>query len=250
MEMSETIIIGKNPVIEALKSGRSINKVLISERLNRNLKLEIERQAKKEGTVVQQVPKARLDQLTKGAHQGVIAFTTAYNYASINDLFKRAEEKDELPFFLILDELEDPHNLGAILRTADATGVHGVIIPKRRSVGLTETVAKASAGAIEYVPVARVTNIARTIEKLKERHVWVVGTGSKEAEDYRTLDGETALALVIGNEGKGMSRLVSEKCDWTVSLPMVGDISSLNASVASSLLMYEVYRKRHPFGDE
>src|SRR5690625_3540330 len=149
---------------------------------------------------------------------------------------------------MILDEIEDPHNLGAILRTADASGVHGVIIPKRRAVGLTETVAKASAGAIEHVPVIRVTNISQTIDMLKERHIWVVGAGSKGAKDYRTLDGETPIALVIGNEGKGISRLVLEKCDWTVNLPMQGHISSLNASVASSILMYEVYRKRDPLG--
>lgn len=248
--MSENIIIGKNPVIEALNSGRSINKILISERLNRQTTVDIQKRAKKANTVVQHVPKSRLDQLTKGAHQGVIAFVTAYDYVSLETLFKRADDKGEMPFFLILDELKDPHNLGAILRTAEATGVHGIIIPKHRSVGLTETVAKASAGAIEHVPVTRVTNIARTIDLLKERHIWVVGTGSTGAKDYRTIDGETPLAIVIGSEGKGMSRLVKEKCDWTVSLPMVGQISSLNASVASSLLMYEVYRKRHPLGEE
>lgn len=248
--MNEDIIIGKNPVIEALKSGRSINKVLISDRLNRKTQLDIQKRVQKAGAIFQKVPKARLDQLTKGAHQGVIAFVTAYDYASLDELFKRANEKNEMPFFLILDELEDPHNLGAILRTADATGVHGVIIPKRRSVGLTETVAKASAGAIEHIPVVRVTNIARTIDTLKEQNIWVVGTGSQGAEDYRTLDGDTALAIVIGNEGKGLSRLVKEKCDWTVSLPMIGHIPSLNASVASSLLMYEIYRKRHPLGEQ
>lgn len=247
--MSDELIIGKNPVIEALKSGRSINKVLLSERTNRQTQLDIQKSAKRAGVIVQHVPKSRLDQLTKGAHQGVVAFVASYDYATLELLFQRAEQRDEMPFFLILDELEDPHNLGAILRTADATGVHGIIIPKRRSVGLTETVAKASAGAIEHIPVVRVTNIARTIETLKERHVWVVGTGSEGSKDYRTLDGETALAIVIGNEGKGMSRLVTEKCDWTVSLPMVGEIPSLNASVASSLLMYEVYRKRHPLGE-
>jgi len=248
--MSEEIVIGKNPVIEALKSGRSIHKILISDRLNKQSELDIQRRAKKAGTIVQKVPKSRLDQLTNGVHQGVIAYVTGYDYASLEELFQRAEKKDEMPFFIILDELEDPHNLGAILRTADATGAHGIIIPKRRSVGLTETVAKASAGAIEHVPVVRVTNIARTIETLKERHLWIVGAGSEGAKDYRTLDGETPVALVIGNEGKGISRLVMEKCDWTVKLPMAGQIPSLNASVASSLLMYEVYRKRYPLGEE
>lgn len=248
--MSEEIIIGKNPVIEALRSERSINKILMSDRLNQKTEQHIQEMAEKTNVTTQKVPKSRLDQLANGSHQGVIAFVVPYEYASLGDLFKRAEEKGDMPFFLILDELEDPHNLGAILRTADATGVHGVIIPKRRSVGLTGTVAKASAGAIEHVPVVRVTNIARTIEMLKEKHVWVVGTGSRGAEDYRTLDGKTPLALVIGNEGKGMSRLVAEKCDWTVSLPMTGHIPSLNASVASSLLMYEVYRKRNPLGEQ
>src|SRR5699024_1925556 len=248
--MSEEIVIGKNPVIEALKSGRSIHKILISDRLNKQSELDIQRRAKKAGTIVQKVPKSRLDQLTNGVHQGVIAYVTGYDYASLEELFQRAEKKDEMPFFIILDELEDPHNLGAILRTADATGAHGIIIPKRRSVGLTETVAKASAGAIEHVAVVRVTNIARTIETLKERHLWIVGAGSEGAKDYRTLDGETPVALVIGNEGKGISRLVMEKCDWTVKLSMAGQIPSLNASDASSLLMYEVYRKRYPLGEE
>lgn len=191
----------------------------------------------------------RLDQLSKGKHQGIIAYVTPYEYASVQEILSRAKKKEEMPFIIILDEIEDPHNLGAVLRTADAAGVHGVIIPKRRAVGLTETVAKSSAGAIEHVPVARVTNVADTIEQLKEENIWVVGTDEDGAQDYRTLDGETAIALVIGNEGKGMSRLVKEKCDWTVSLPMKGFIPSLNASVASSLLMYEVYRKRYPLGE-
>src|SRR5699024_1647709 len=156
---------------------------------------------------------------------------------------------NEEPFFIILDELEDPHNFGSILRTADAAGVHGIIIPKRRSVGLTATVAKTSAGAIEYIPVARVTNISDTISELKDRRVWVVGTEMEATEDYRELDGQLPIALVIGNEGKGISRLVRKKCDWTVSLPMKGKVSSLNASVACSLLSYEVYRKRHPVGE-
>ena len=167
----------------------------------------------------------------------------------MEDLFAKAEEKDEPPFFIICDEIEDPHNLGSILRTADATGAHGVIIPKRRSVSLTATVAKTSTGAIEYIPVARVTNLARTIDELKERFVWVVGTDAVGTEDYRQLDGKMPIALVIGSEGRGMSRLTKDKCDWTVSLPMAGEVTSLNASVAASLLMYEVYRKRHPLGE-
>lgn len=249
LRMDEELIIGKNPVIEALKSGRSVNKVMISEQLNQKTQRQLEQASKTAETIVQKVPKVKLDQLTDGNHQGVVAYVAAYQYASLEDLFNVAKDKDEVPFFIILDELEDPHNLGSIMRTADATGVHGIIIPKRRSVGLTATVAKTSAGAIEYVPVVRVTNIADVIDELKERNVWVVGTEADGTEDYRSLDGVTPIALVVGNEGKGMSRLVKEKCDWTVSLPMKGQVSSLNASVASSLLLYEVYRKRHPLGN-
>lgn len=247
--MVQEMIIGRNPVIEALKSGRSINKVMISEQMNNRISQQIQKLSHSAETFIQKVPKKKLDQLTKENHQGVVAYVASYQYASLDDLFAQAEEKQETPFFIILDELEDPHNLGSILRTADAVGVHGIIIPKRRSVGLTATVAKTSAGAIEYIPVARVTNITDTIAELKERHVWVVGTDMKGAEDYRSLEGTLPIALVIGSEGKGISRLVKKNCDWTVSLPMIGNVSSLNASVACSLLLYEVYRKRHPVGE-
>ncbi|WP_186576185.1 23S rRNA (guanosine(2251)-2'-O)-methyltransferase RlmB [Aquibacillus kalidii] len=247
--MSEEWIIGKNPVIEALRSGRSINKLLVSEQLNQQSMQRIQGLSKKNGITIQRVPKQKLDQLVEGSHQGVAAAVAAYDYSTLEDLFTVAEKKGEEPFFMILDEIEDPHNLGSILRTADATGVHGVIIPKRRSVGLTATVAKTSAGAIEYIPVARVTNIAQTIDELKARNVWVVGTEAEAKEDYRQLDGKIPVALVIGNEGKGMSRLVKEKCDWTVRLAMRGKVSSLNASVAASLLMYEIHRKRYPLGE-
>lgn len=247
--MDQEMITGKNPVIEALTSGRSVNKVFISEQLNSNVQGKMISLGKSAGTIIQKVPKKRLDQLFSGNHQGVIAYVASYQYATLDDLFLRSEERNEAPFFIILDELEDPHNLGSILRTADATGVHGVIIPKRRSVGLTATVAKTAAGAIEHIPVVRVTNIASTIEELKAKNVWVVGTQANATEDYRVLDGTIPIALVIGNEGKGMSRLTKEKCDWTVSLPMQGKVTSLNASVACSLLLYEVYRKRHPIGD-
>src|SRR5699024_1475384 len=247
--MEQEIIIGRNPVIEALKSGRSVNKVMVSGQMNDNSFYQLQQLSKVAGTVIQKVPKKRLDQLSNGNHQGVIAYVAPYQYASLDDLFANAEAKNEEPFFVILDELEDPHNLGSIFRTADATGVHGIIIPKRRSVGLTATVAKTSAGAIEYIPVTRVTNITDTISELKNRHVWVVGTDMRNSEDYRTLDGTLPIALVIGNEGKGISRLVKKNCDWTVSLPMEGKVSSLNASVACSLLLYEVYRKRHPIGE-
>ncbi|MDY0410028.1 23S rRNA (guanosine(2251)-2'-O)-methyltransferase RlmB [Virgibacillus soli] len=248
--MNEELIIGRNPILELLQSGRSVNKILISEQLNPNFRGKIERLCKASGIVIQRVPRSRLDQLTEGNHQGIIAYVAAYQYAEIDDLFARAEGRDEAPFFIILDELEDPHNLGSILRTADASGAHGVIIPKRRSVGLTATVAKTAAGAMEYVPVARVTNIAQTIEELKQRNVWIVGTEAEAKEDYRQIDGTLPIAIVIGNEGKGMSRLVREKCDWTVNLPMKGKVSSLNASVACSLLLYEVYRKRYPLGEK
>lgn len=247
--MSDEWIIGKNPVLEAIRSGRSINKVFVSEHLQPQALRKIEQLAKENSVLVQKAPKKKIDQLVEGNHQGVIAAVAAYEYSDIEDLFARAEEKGEAPFFVILDEVEDPHNLGSVLRTADASGVHGVIIPKRRSVGLTSTVAKTSTGAIEYIPVARVTNLSRTIDELKERFVWVVGTDAQGTEDYRQLDGTMAVALVIGSEGKGMSRLTKEKCDWTVSLPMAGEVTSLNASVAASLLMYEVYRKRHPIGE-
>jgi len=247
--MAQDMIIGRNPVIEALKSGRSINKLMVSEKMNDRVYRELQRLSKQAGAVIQKVPKKKIDQLAQGNHQGVIAYVASYEYASLDDLFAKAERENEEPFFIILDELEDPHNLGSILRTADAAGVHGIIIPKRRSVGLTATVAKTSAGAIEYIPVARVTNISDTISELKDRRVWVVGTEMEATEDYRELDGQLPIALVIGNEGKGISRLVRKKCDWTVSLPMKGKVSSLNASVACSLLLYEVYRKRHPVGE-
>lgn len=247
--MQDEMIIGKNPVLEALQSGRPINKIIISDQLNKNTERELHQMAKKANTIIQKVPKKRIDQLSKGRHQGIIAYVTAYDYATIEEIVENARRKEQLPFIIILDEIEDPHNLGAILRTADATGVHGVIIPKRRAVGLTETVAKTSAGAIEHIPVARVTNIAKTIDELKEQNIWVVGTDEEGSKDYRTLDGDTAIALVIGNEGKGISRLVKEKCDWTIHLPMKGSIPSLNASVAAGILMYEIYRERNLLGE-
>lgn len=243
------LIIGKNPVLEALKSGREMNKIWIAEGSQRGQMQPIIQLAKEMGITVQYVPKKKMDQLSEGNHQGVIAQVAAYRYYDIDDLFKKAEEREEAPFFIILDELEDPHNLGSIMRTADAVGAHGIIIPKRRSVGLTATVAKASTGAIEYVPVARVTNLARTVDELKERGVWIFGTDAKGNQDYRQLDGVIPLALVIGSEGKGISRLLRDKCDVLVRLPMIGHVTSLNASVAASLLMYEVYRKRHPLGE-
>lgn len=247
--MEQEYIAGKNPVLEALRSSRDINKIWIAEGSQKGQMQQIVQLAKEARVLIQYVPKQKIEQMVKENHQGVVALVAAYQYAEIDDLFERAERKQESPFFLILDELEDPHNLGSILRTADAAGVHGIIIPKRRAVGLTATVAKASTGAIEYVPVARVTNLARTISELKERGVWIFGTDAKGSQDYRTMDGEIPLALVIGSEGKGMSRLIRDNCDFLVHLPMVGHVTSLNASVAASLLIYEVYRKRHPQGE-
>jgi len=248
--MSDAIIAGKNPLIQVIKSGRKVHKVLLSEQINRQTENEIRRLLKGKQVPIQKLPRKKMDELSQSKHQGVIAYVEGYAYTPLNEVLAKAEAAEELPFLLILDELEDPHNLGAILRTADATGAHGVIIPKHRAVGLTETVAKASAGAIEHVAVVQVTNIAKTIDQLKEKNIWVVGTDEKGSDDYRSLDGETALALVIGNEGRGMSRLVKEKCDWLVHIPMQGAIPSLNASVAASILMFEIYRKRNPLGDQ
>ncbi|MCM3223636.1 23S rRNA (guanosine(2251)-2'-O)-methyltransferase RlmB [Bacillus cereus] len=246
--MTSEYIIGRNPVIEALRSGRDINKIWIAEGAAKGQVQIVLALAKENKIILQHAPKKKLDQLVEGNHQGVIAQVAAYQYAELEDLFKVAEKRNEAPFFLILDEIEDPHNLGSIMRTADATGAHGIIIPKRRAVGLTASVAKASTGAIEYIPVTRVTNLSRTIDELKERGLWIAGTDAKGKTDYRNLDGTMPIGLVIGSEGKGMSRIIGEKCDFLITLPMVGKVTSLNASVAASLLMYEVYRKRHEIG--
>ncbi|MEB8700728.1 23S rRNA (guanosine(2251)-2'-O)-methyltransferase RlmB [Bacillus cereus] len=246
--MTSEYIIGRNPVIEALRSGRDINKIWIAEGAAKGQVQIVLALAKENKIILQHAPKKKLDQLVEGNHQGVIAQVAAYQYAELEDLFKVAEKRNEDPFFLMLDEIEDPHNLGSIMRTADATGAHGIIIPKRRAVGLTASVAKASTGAIEYIPVARVTNLSRTIDELKERGLWIAGTDAKGKTDYRNLDGTMPIGLVIGSEGKGMSRIIGEKCDFLITLPMVGKVTSLNASVAASLLMYEVYRKRHEIG--
>lgn len=245
--MSEEFIIGRNPVLEVLRSGRDINKIFVGEGSQKGPVSQVIHMAKENNVLVSYVPKKKLDLLSDGGnHQGVIAAVAAYEYAEIDDLFKRAEEKGEEPFFIILDEIEDPHNLGSIMRTADAVGAHGVIIPKRRAVGLTAAVAKASTGAIEYIPVVRVTNIVQTMKELKERGLWFVGADMKGKEDYREAKFDMPIGLVIGSEGKGMGRLVKDTCDFLVRLPMDGKVTSLNASVAAGLLLYEVYRKRHP----
>ena len=242
-ELNGEMIAGKNPVLEALRAGREINKVWIAEGVKKTGVEELMDLARERGVLVQFVPKQKIDKLAEN-HQGIVASVAAYNYAELDDLFAAAKAKNEDPFFLILDELEDPHNLGSIMRTADAIGVHGIIIPKRRAVGLTAVVAKASTGAIEHVPVVRVTNLAQTVDELKERGVWIAGTDAKGSADYRKMDATLPLAIIIGSEGKGMARLLKDKCDFLYHLPMIGHVTSLNASVAAALLMYEVYRKR------
>lgn len=239
-------IFGIHAATEALKGEIQINKVWLQSGLQDKTRNELTTLAKKRGLVIQDAPKAKLDELTDGQnHQGVVLSIAAYAYASIDDMFALAAEKDEAPFILILDSIEDPHNLGSILRTADAAGVHGVIIPKRRAVQLTSTVAKTSTGAIEHVPVARVTNLVQTVEKLKERGLWVFGT-DMDGTDYRRWDAKGATALIIGNEGKGISPLLKKTVDETLSIPMIGHVQSLNASVAASLLIYQGFNSRNP----
>ncbi|MCU5746694.1 23S rRNA (guanosine(2251)-2'-O)-methyltransferase RlmB [Staphylococcus sp. SQ8-PEA] len=248
--MEEMIIVGRHAVKEAITSGHTINKILVQDSANKQQLNELLKKAKSKKLVIQRVPKSKLDHLSDAPHQGVAAFVAPYEYTSLDSLLETQSNKDALSTILILDGLEDPHNLGSILRTADASGVDGVIIPKRRSVALTQTVAKASTGAIQHVPVVRVTNLAQTIELLKERGYWVVGTEADHATDYREMDASMPLAIVIGSEGQGMSRLVKDKCDFYIKIPMVGHVNSLNASVAASLMMYEVYRKRHRIGEQ
>lgn len=238
------IITGKNAVLEAIAAKRAMNKILIQETLDKQRIKQVIEQAKEQSIPVQLVPKAKLDQLTDTPHQGVLAYVAAYEYADFDEWLAEKQQKEGFRTVLILDGLSDPHNLGSILRTADATGVDGIIIPKRRSVSLTATVARASVGAIEYVPVMRVTNLAQTIDKLKEQGYWVAGTDVQQSQDYRTLDVKMNLAIVIGSEGEGMSRLTKEKCDFLIHLPMTGHVQSLNASVAAALIMYEVFTKR------
>lgn len=236
---------GRIPVLEALRAGREINKLLVAKGAKEGSIREVLGVAREAGVIVQEVDRARLDQLSEGRnHQGVIAMVAAHNYAEVDDILAAAQAKGEDPLILVLDGIEDPQNLGSLLRTADAAGAHGVIIPERRAAGLTETVAKVSAGAVEYVPVARVTNIGRTLDDLKEKGVWVVGTHQDAKELYHQARLTGPLAVVIGNEGKGIGRLVSEKCDFMVRLPMVGHVTSLNAAVAGAILIYEIRRQR------
>lgn len=242
--MTEDIIYGKNPVIEALQSGREINKMVFLEGgKDKNMQKIID-MAKAKKIIIQFSERRVMDKLADGEnHQGVIAYVSPYEYYELEDVLEIAKQKNEPPFLIICDEITDPHNLGSIIRTANAVGAHGVIIPKRRSAAINQTVVKTSCGAVEYVPVARVTNITQTIKQLKDLGVWVVGT-DMNAPLYSDANLTGSIAIVIGNEGDGISRLVKESCDFMVSLPMLGVVSSLNASVAGGVVMYEVLRQR------
>lgn len=241
----EGLLEGRNAVTEALRSGRAINKIFLADGDTDRALGRLAAMAKDAGAVVVRVDRKKLNEMSlTGAHQGIIAQTAAHEYATLDDIFAAAQSRGETPLLIVCDELSDPHNLGAILRTAECAGAHGVIIPKRRSVGLTAVVGKASAGAIEYMPVARVTNIAATLRDLKKRGVWVFGTAAEGAMPLYTADLTCPAAIVIGNEGVGMSRIVAEYCDFKVSIPMRGRISSLNASAAAAILLYEAVRQR------
>lgn len=244
MENTDLILEGRNAVTEALKAKRSIDKLFVIDGKHDGPIKKIISDARSQSIVVNFVDKDQLDKISVNKkHQGVVAYAAAYDYVSVEDILKIAEDKEEPPFILILDNIEDPHNLGAVLRTANIAGVHGVIIPKRRAVGLTATVAKTSAGAIEYTPVAKVTNIARTIDELKDKGLWIT-CADMDGELMYNIDLKGPLAIVIGSEGEGVSKLVKEKCDFIASIPMKGDITSLNASVATSILTYEALRQR------
>lgn len=244
MGYQEFTIEGRNAVIEAYRAGKPIDKLFILDGCQDGPMMTIKREAKKHDTLVKYVTKERLDQLSEtGKHQGVIAYAAAYEYAEVDDILEAARKKGEPPFIFLLDNIEDPHNLGAIIRTANLAGAHGVIIPKRRAVGLTATVAKTSAGALNYTPVAKVTNLAATIDELKKEGLWFVCADMGGESMYR-LNLKGPIGLVIGNEGEGVSRLVKEKCDYIASIPMKGDIDSLNASVAAGVLAYEIVRQR------
>ena len=241
----ENMLEGRNAVTEALSAGRTIDKLFVADGDTDRALARICAMAKQAGAVVVPTDRRKLDYMSAtGAHQGVIAMVAAHDYASINDILKKAQDAGEPPLIVICDELSDPHNLGAIIRTAECAGAHGIIIPKRRSVGLTAVVGKASAGALEYMPVARVSNITAAIDTLKKAGVWVYGTAAGGDTTLYRADLKSAAAIVIGNEGEGMSRLVSERCDFKVSIPMKGSISSLNASAAAAIMLYEAVRQR------
>ncbi len=244
MGYEELTIEGRNAVLEAYRAGKTIDKLYVLKGCQDGPVNSILREARKHDTIISFVAKERLDQMSEtGKHQGVVAHAAAYEYAEVEDILKRAEEKGEPPFLILLDNIEDPHNLGAIIRTANLAGAHGIIIPRRRAAGLTATVAKASAGALNYTPVAKVTNLGTTIESLKERGLWFVCADMDGTVMY-DLDLKGPIGLVVGNEGEGVSRLVREKCDYIAAIPMKGDIDSLNASVAAGVLAYEIVRQR------
>jgi len=244
MGYTELTIEGRNPVIEAYRSGKTIDKIFVLDGCQDGPVSTIKREAKKKDVPVRFVTKERLDQMSEtGKHQGVIAYAAAYEYAEMEDIFAKAREKGEDPFILILDNIEDPHNLGAIIRTANLAGAHGVIIPKNRAAGLTATVARTSAGALNFTPVVKVTNITQTIRELKDKGLWFVCADMGGTEMYK-LNLKGPIGLVIGNEGEGVSRLVRENCDMIASIPMKGDIDSLDASVAAGVLAYEIVRQR------
>lgn len=240
----ENKIEGRNAVLEALRAGKPIDKLYVLDGCPDGPVRTIIREAKKGDTIINYVKKERLDQLSEtGHHQGVIAMAASYEYATVEDILEKAREKGEAPFIFILDNIEDPHNLGAMIRTANLAGAHGVIIPKRRAVGLTPTVARTSAGAINYTPVAKVTNLKQTMEQLKKEGMWFV-CADMDGTSYYQMDLKGPMGLVIGNEGEGVSRLIKETCDFVASIPMKGDIDSLNASVAAGVLAFEIARQR------
>lgn len=243
-EKQNNIICGRNPVLEAVRSGREIDRLLVAHGATGGTISAIIAKCSDKGILIKEISPQKLDYYCGGAnHQGVAVMFASQEYSTVDDILKTAEERNEKPFIIICDEIEDPHNLGAIIRTAEACGVHGIIIPKRRSASLNATVAKTSAGALEYMKVARVTNIANTIDKLKEAGIWVFGA-DMNGQPYTQIDYDIPCAIVIGNEGKGIGTLTAKKCDAIISLPMKGKINSLNASVAAGVLVYEVVRKR------
>ncbi len=242
---AEDMIEGRNAVTEAIRSGRTINKVFLADGDTDRALGRLAAMAKEAGAVVVRIDRRKLNEMSQtGAHQGIMASVAVHDYATIDDILAAAEAKGEAPLIILCDELSDPHNLGAILRTAECAGAHGVIIPKRRSVGLTAVVGKASAGAVEYMPVARVANLTAAIRELKQRGVWIFGTAADGAVPLYSADLKGPAAIVIGNEGVGMSRIVADNCDFKVSIPMKGRISSLNASAAAAILLYEAVRQR------
>lgn len=244
MRYEELTIEGRNVVIEAFRSGKTIDKLFVLDGCKDGPIQTILREAKKQDTIIQYVSKERLDQISEtGKHQGVIAYAAAYEYGTVEEMLQTASDQGEPPFLILLDNIEDPHNLGSIIRTANQAGAHGVIIPKRRAVGLTATVAKASAGALNYTPVAKVTNLVKTMEELKKQGMWFV-CGDMDGESMYQLDLTGPMGVVIGNEGSGVSRLVKENCDFVATIPMYGNIDSLNASVAMGILSYEIVRQR------